>query len=349
MRKKVCVLHAQVPFVRGGAELLVENLTEELKKRDYDAELVSLPFKWYPNNSLIDSVLTWRLVDLSESNGNKIDLVIGTKFPTYAVNHENKVLWLMHQFREAYDLCDNVEYAGLNTIPNGYATKNKIIQLDNKLIPECKKVYSISENVTKRLQKYNGLESIPLYHPPAHIGRYYCDDYSDYILSVGRLDPKKRVDLLIKSLVWSDKSVKAYIAGKGPELPKLKKMVHDLNLDDRVEFLGYVNDDNLLELYANAFAVYFAPVDEDYGYITLESLLSKKPLITCNDSGGVLEFVENNISAYIEEPNEKLIGEKINALYFNKKKCKEMGQIGYSNVKDISWDMVIEQLTQTIK
>ena len=106
-KKKVAVLHAQVPFVRGGAELLVENLTKQLKIRGFDAEIVSLPFKWYPNNTLLDSYLAWHMLDLTESNGQKIDLVIATKVPTFMIQHPNKVVWLMHQFRTAYDLQDN--------------------------------------------------------------------------------------------------------------------------------------------------------------------------------------------------------------------------------------------------
>ena len=348
-KKKICVLHAQVPFMRGGAELLVENLTRELNIRNFEAELVSLPFKWYPNNSIVDSILAWRMVDLSESNGNKIDMVISTKFPTYAVNHENKILWLMHQFREAYDLCDIEEYAGLNTLPGGEKLRKKIVEIDNKLIPESKAIYSISKNVTNRLKKFNNLDSIPLYHPPMHVGKYINESYGNYILSVGRLDMKKRVDLLIKSLPYSDKTVQAYIAGKGPELEKLKKLAIDLKVDDRVKFLGFVNDNDLLNLYANAFAVYFAPVDEDYGYITLEALLSKKPIITCNDSGGVLEFIENGKSAFVVNVCENEIGDKINSLYKNKIKCKEMGEAGYNGVKGISWDDVIDNLTQTIR
>lgn len=348
-KKRVCVLHAQVPFVRGGAELLVENLTCELKKRNFDAELVSLPFKWYPNNSLVDSVLAWRMIDLSETNGNKIDMVIGTKFPTYAVNHENKILWLMHQFREAYDLRDNKEYAGLNTIPDGISVRNKIVELDNTLIPEAKEIYSISKNVSSRLKKFNNIDSIPLYHPPMHVGKYRTENYDNYILSVGRLDMKKRVDLLIKSLIHCDKSVQAYIAGKGPELEKLQKLAHDLKVEDRVKFLGFVKDEDLIQLYANAFAVFFAPVDEDYGYITLEALLSQKPILTCIDSGGVLEFVEDGRSAYITRVDEIELGQKINTLFNDKLRCKEMGQYGYENVKDISWDDVIDKLTQSIR
>ena len=187
MKKKIAVLKAQVPFMRGGAELLVENLTSELNKRGFNAEIVSVPFKWYPGNTLTDCVFAWQFIDLSESNGSKIDLVISTKFPTYVVKHENKVTWLMHQFREAYDLYDSVEYAGLSTFENGNEIRNRIIKIDNKKIPESKKIYTISKNVTHRLKKYNNIDSTPLYHPPTHIGKYKTNGYGDFILSeIGR-------------------------------------------------------------------------------------------------------------------------------------------------------------------
>lgn len=348
MKKKICVLHAQVPFVRGGAELMVESLTNELRKRNFDAELISIPFKWYPNNSLIDSILAWRMIDLSESNGMKIDLVIGTKFPTYTVKHNNKILWLMHQFRSAYDLCDIREYAGLNTLPGGSAIREKIVRIDNKMIPESKKIYTISKNVSDRLKRYNNINSIPLYHPPKHVGKYKSEAYGNYILSVGRLDVIKRVDLLIKSLPYCDKSIKAIIAGVGPELDNLKKLACSLKVENRVSFLGFVSDEDLINLYANAFAVFFAPVDEDYGYITLEALLSKKPIVTCWDSGGVLEFVEDKKSAFIANADENEIGGKIDLFFKKKTMCEEMGRHGYDKVKNISWDNVIDKLTQTI-
>lgn len=348
-KKKICVLHAQVPFVRGGAELLVETLTEELRKRDFDAELVALPFKWYPNSSLLDSALAWQTVDLTESNGQKIDLVIATKFPTYCVRHPNKMLWLMHQFREAYDLCGNQEYSGLDTIPGGAQTKRRIQHIDNTMIPECRAVYSISRNVTNRLKKFNGIDSVPLYHPPKHVGKYRFGEYGDYIFSVGRLDPKKRVDLLIKALTYCDSGVQAYIGGRGPEMENLKKLAAALGVGDRVKFLGYVSDEDLLKLYAGAFAVYFAPLDEDYGYITLEALLSGKPVVTCVDSGGVLEFVGQEKGGLVSEASPEGIGENIDRLYRDKKKCGELGDLGYRKVKDISWDEVIDRLTQTIR
>lgn len=347
MKKKIIVTSAQVPFVKGGAELMVSMLVKNLCDRGYDTELVNIPYKWYPEESLYDNMLAWRLLDLSESNGQKIDLVIGTKFPSYGVRHENKVCWLMHQYRQAYDLFDTP--VGLGCTPTGARIRQNVEKYDYSTLTDSKKIYTISENVSSRLKKYNQIDSDPLYHPPSLVGRYKSGEFGDYIVSVGRIDKLKRNDLLIEALAYCDKGVKAKIAGRGPEMENLKALAEKCGVADRVEFLGFVNDDDLLDLYAGAFAVFFAPVDEDYGYITLEAFLSQKPLVTCSDTGGVLEFAENSRSAFVTAPSPKELGNSINRMYANKQLCKKMGLEGYEKVKDISWDNVIDKLTETLR
>ena len=347
MKKKVVITASQVPFVRGGAELMVELLKKNLVERGYDAEIVSLPFKWYPENSLYDNLLAWRMLDLSESNGQKIDLVIATKFPSYGVRHDNKVTWLMHQYRQAYDLFDGP--MGLSAQTNGARIKETVKKFDEKVLPESKSIYSISKNVTQRLKTYNDIDSTPLYHPPSLVGRYKSGDFGNYIVSVGRLDKLKRNELLIEALTYCDSSVRAKIAGRGPEMDNLVALAKSLGVSDRVDFLGFVPDDDLLDLYAGAFAVFFAPVDEDYGYITLEAFLSKKPVITCNDAGGVLEFTEHERSGLVSGARAEELGRSINRLYLDKQLAISMGGEGYEIVKDISWDNVIEKLTETLR
>lgn len=349
MKKKIAVLHAQVPFMWGGAEMMVNNLTQQLRMRGYDAELVSVPFKWYPHESLLDSYLMWRLADLTETNGEKIDLLLATKAPTYMVQHPNKVLWLMHQHRVAYDLKDNAPLSGLNTVPGGRDVIKKLEKMDHLGISEARAVYSISQTVSARLQHFNGLDSTPLYHPPGLAGRYYTEEYGDYVLSVGRLAPTKRVDLLIRALPYCDKNIRAVIAGRGEEMERLQKLSAELGVSDRVTFAGFVSDEELLKLYANALAVCFPPIDEDYGYITLEAFLSKKPLLSCSDSGCVLEFARQGESAFITEPEPEALGRQMQKLYDDKNLAREMGCCGYSAVKDIRWDSVIDELTKTIR
>ena len=102
--RTILVCEAQVPFVRGGAEFHVRELVRQLQQRGHDAELVSIPFKWYPKSEILPHAAAWRMLDLSESNGRAIDLVIATKFPTYFVRHPRKVAWVIHQYRAAYEL-----------------------------------------------------------------------------------------------------------------------------------------------------------------------------------------------------------------------------------------------------
>ena len=101
--KRIIICAAQVPFERGGAEALVEGLRRNLLSRGHSVDVVSLPFKWYPPARLLSSALSWRMLDLHEVNGQAVDMVIATKFPSYVVEHPHKVTWLVHQFRQAYD------------------------------------------------------------------------------------------------------------------------------------------------------------------------------------------------------------------------------------------------------
>lgn len=346
-KKKVCVVHAKTPFIYGGAEIMTENLVSELRKREYNTELIQIPFKWYPANSLYDNMLLWRMLDLEEINNEKIDLVIATKFPSYGVRHSNKVIWLTHQLRQVYDLYPTEN--GLSREPDGPEIRSKVKNFDSKVIAEAKDVYTISGNVTKRLKNYNNIQSEALYQPPSMVGRYFFEKFDNYILSVGRLDKLKRNSILIQALKYCDKEIKVKIAGKGKEMDNLIKLAKTCGVSDRVEFLGFVSNDDLLALYANALGVYFSPIDEDYGYITLEAFLSKKPVITAEDSGGVLEFVKNDINGIVCKAEAEEFGRAFQTLYYSKTKCKEFGEAGYQCVKDISWDNVIDRLTHTIR
>lgn len=347
MKKKIAITFPYVPFFTGGAEIHVESLRNRLNERGFHTEIVSIPFKWYPEHELWEQMLMWRTVDLSETNGEKIDLLIGTKWPSYLAKHENKVIWLIHQHREAYDLLD----AKFSQFRMGGPARPYLQQFrdaDTMALKEAKKIFTNSKNVSARLEKFNGIKSKPLYHPPEHAERYFCESYGDFVLSVGRLDPMKRLDLLIQGMRFTDKHIKCYIAGTGPAAytESLKEMTNQYKLGDRIKFLGFVSDADLLKLYSQCFCVYYAPVDEDYGHITLESFLSKKPVVTAIDSGGVLEFAEEGITAAVVEPAPEQVGAAIDRLYSDKRKAKELGCSGYERVKDITWDYVLDRLLE---
>ncbi|HEY9204691.1 MAG TPA: glycosyltransferase family 4 protein [Candidatus Methanoperedens sp.] len=342
MRIGICAV--QVPFIKGGAENHTLGLYEELIKRGYEVEYINIPFKWYPPGEIVKHALIWRMIDLTESNGEKIDLLICTKFPSYVVKHPNKVVWLLHQYRQAYDLFDT-KYGNLNS-SEGKIIRELIARMDNKTLTECNKIYTNSKNVASRLEKYNGINGIPLYHPPKNAERFYCGETGDYFIYPSRIESIKRQYLLIEAMQHTKTAAKIIIIGKGPQENELKLLAKNLNVTEKVQFRGYASDDELVNLYANSMGVVFIPIDEDYGYITLEAFLSGKPVITAFDSGGPLEFVEDSKNGYILNPGASEIAQKIDYLFNNKDLAKKMGLEGYKKIKNmnISWDNVIRQL-----
>jgi len=313
-------------------------------KRGFKAEVVRIPFKWYPRIELLKSCLAWRLVDLTESDGQPIDLVIATKFPTYMVKHPNKVVWLFHQYRQVYDLY-GTEYSEFTSAPEDQAFRTIIARMDRQCLGEAQRIFTNSGNTAARLARYNGLIGEPLYHPPRLAERFYNEEYQGYILFVSRMNTLKRGDLLIRAMRHIRSPAQCLMVGEGAQRQEWERLAEQLGLADRVKFLGRVEDDELIRLYANCLAVFFAPFDEDYGYVTLEAFYSCKPVITTNDAGGVLEFVEDGRSGFVTAPDPRQVAESIDKLFENRSQAAEMGHQGYERVKSISWDHVIEKLT----
>lgn len=345
MAKRICICATQVPFVKGGAQIHVESLQRELLERGFAVEMVQLPFKWYPRPQIVKSVLAWRLLDLTGSYGEKIDMVIAAGFPSYAVKHPNKVVWLIQQFRQVYDLY-GTPYSDFTDSPEDQGIRQLIMAIDNQTLGEARRIFTNAQNTANRLAHYNSLKGEALYHPPKLAERLHNQSYGDYVFSPSRLDPTKRIDLLVKAMAHVKSGARCVISGMGSESEQLCILAEQLGVSDRVEFVGYVSDERLLELYANCFAVYYAPYDEDYGYVTLEAFMARKPVVTASDSGGVLEFVEDRRNGYVcTKGTPKKIAAGIDHLYAQRDLCQKLGIAGYEKVRSINWDNVIAKLT----
>ena len=341
--KTIIVCEAQVPFVEGGAEFHVRELVRQLRAHGHRTELVSIPFKWYPKEEILAHAAAWRLIDLSEANGRTIDLAIGTKFPSYFVRHPNKVAWLIHQYRAAYELC-GTRYSDFEHTEADVGLRQRIVELDTKMLGECRRIYSNARNTADRLAKYNGLVAEPLYHPPRLAARLRPGPSADYVLSVGRLETVKRVDLVIAAMARVDTPLRLVIAGDGTERQRLEQLAHEHGVADRVQFLGSVGDEALVDLYAGALAVIYPPFDEDFGYVTLEAFLSRKPVVTATDSGGPLEFVENGVNGYCVDPNPEAVAAAVNRLFADRAMAASLGEAGFERASAVTWDGVVEKL-----
>ena len=340
----VLVCEAQVPFVHGGAEVHVRQLVRELRQRGFSAELVSVPFKWYPKQEILPHAAAWRLLDLSESNGKSIDLVIGTKFPSYFVRHPNKVVWLIHQYRAAYELC-GTEYSDFSHTELDVGLRDTLIRLDTQMLGEARALFTNARNTAARVARFNGIQAEPLYHPPNLAPRLVAGSYGDYVLSVGRIEAVKRVELIIKAMASVDPPTRLVIAGDGTQRQNAERAAAQAGVAERITFLGSVGDDDLIGLYANALAVIYPPFDEDFGYVTLEAFLSRKPVVTATDSGGPNEFVVDGVNGLVCAPEPGELARAINRLAGNRSEAAALGDAGYQVAAGITWDGVIEKLT----
>ena len=345
MRPTILVCEAQVPFVQGGAEYHVRELVTQLRGHGFDVELVQVPFKWYPKEEILAHAAAWRLLDLSESNGRAIDLVIATKFPTYFARHPRKVAWLIHQYRAAYELA-GTPFSDFSHSEQDVALRAKIIALDTEMLGECRRLFANSRNTASRVERFNGVTAEALYHPPRLAGRLHRGDAGPYVLSVGRLESVKRVDLAIRAMAHAPAHLALRVAGTGTQQRNLETLAASLGVADRVTFLGEVGDDAIVDLYAGALGVIFPPYDEDFGYVTLEAFLSHKPVVTTTDAGGPNEFVIDGVNGYSCPPDPQAIGDAIAGLDRDRARAAAFGDAGYERARTITWEGVVEKLTQ---
>ena len=344
---KVGIATVQVPFTRGGAELLADGLCAKIQQYGHEVEVFSMPFKWYPPSCLMNEMEAARLLDVTEVNGIPIDLLITLKFPAYFFQHSNKVMWMLHQHRQAYDLFET-QHGDLHTTSAGIKVSKLIKKWDDQYIPEHKSLFTISNTVSKRLSDYNNISSEPLYPPPFNDELFHCSSWENYILAPGRIDSMKRQALIIEAMTEIPSSIKLILIGndQGKYADFCKKRVEELKLDNRVIFMGIVNETQKVDLYSRSIAVYNGVFDEDFGYVTIESFLSEKPVITHSDSGGPLEFVTSGENGWVTEPSFNAIAHSVRKIIEKPNAAIEMGKRGSESIKEknITWSNVIERL-----
>jgi glycosyltransferase involved in cell wall biosynthesis len=340
---RIVLCAAQVPFTRGGAEVLYETLRDELVRRGHRVEVVALPFDWSSRAAILRSALAWRLVDLGDAR-ERVDLVIATRFPSYVVRHPRKVVWLVHQFRQVYDLA-GTRFSDFGTRPEDAEVSAMVRSIDARALGEARARFTISRTTAERLREHNGLDAEPL-HPPPKLGdAYRSAPPGEVVVAVGRLDPMKRFDLLVRALAECRRPVRAVIAGEGADRERLAELAARLGVAGRVELPGRVDDARLVDLYAGALAVFYAPYDEDYGYVTVEAFRSERAVVTTSDSGGVLEFVVDGENGFVCAPDApREIAARLDRLHDDRDEALRLGRAGRARVAGIGWDRTIERL-----
>jgi glycosyltransferase involved in cell wall biosynthesis len=344
---KVLVLNNAAPFIRGGAEELADELVRRLNRtKGIEAELLRVPFRWEPADCILTEILLNQNLRLYD-----VDRTIGLKFPAYLIPHECKVLWLLHQFRQAYDLYES----GTSHPCSDAHGQQKVVKLvrnaDREAFKECRAIYTNSPVTQTRLQKFNGIASTVLRPPLLDAERFIGGSYGDYFFAGGRVGPGKRQHLLVEAMQHVRSNVRLVIAGPLDDESygdRLQKMVAQHNLAGRVELrFGFHSRDVIAKLVNEASACVYLPIDEDsFGYVTMEAFAAAKAVITTSDAGGVLELVHDNETGCVSVADAESLALKLDMLSTRQRLARKMGGAAklLLDGMGLSWDYTVERL-----
>jgi glycosyltransferase involved in cell wall biosynthesis len=342
---RVAVVTSSPPLTEGGHMVIARALVDALRAAGHRADVVVTPQNRFGRQAAAYAA-TW-LTDLGMSDGERIDQVISLRYPSYAVRHPNHVCWLNHTMREYYDLWPRFSGGlGRAGLAKERVRRRLIHAADRYLLTRnVRRLFVQSKTVQERLRQWPELRSTVLYPPPPP-RPYRCDGYGDYIFMVSRLTPLKRADLLIRALATPDgRGIRAVVGGDGEERGALQALVARLGLQDRVSLPGALSDDELLDHLARCRAVCFPPVQEDYGFVTVEAFASGKPVLTCTDSGGPAELVVDGERGYVCSPTPEALAHALRRSMDDPSGIARMGAQALAFAGTLTWPTTVRVLT----
>lgn len=343
---RILVVTSGALFVRGGHLVIAEETAAALRRAGHRAEVLVTPQNRF-GRQLSAYAATW-LTDVGETaDGFPVDQVISFRFPSYAVRHPKHVCWLNHRMREYYDLWERfVRGLGRKGRLKEGVRRRVFHAIDRRLLTRnVTRLVAQSRTIQARLQRFGGFASELLYPPPPE-RPYRTDEYGDEIFAVSRLTPLKRLDLLVEAAALMKRPLRVTIAGEGEQEAHLRERIDALGLAGRVRLLGPIDDAALVERYARCRAVYFGPVNEDYGFVTLEAFRSGKPVVTCLDSGGPTELVEDGRTGYVAEPTPEALAARLDALATDRSVAERMGEAARETAARHTWAQAVDFLTR---
>jgi len=340
---KVLVVNNMAPFIWGGAEELAAHLCRELEREGHEADLLRVPLQWEPAARIPSQMLLARALEIESA-----DRVIALKFPAYLVRHPHKTIWLLHQYRQAYDMY-GTELSNLSG-PDGARIRSVIETADATAFCEARRIFTNSEVTRRRLAQYNGFDGEVLLPPLNDPGLFRGGSADGYIFAGGRVNAMKRQYLILEALRQAP-DVRLVIAGP-PDSPddghRLRALVEANGLQDRVRLeLRFLPRAELAQFVNHALAVAYLPYDEDsLGYVAMEGAAAAKALITTTDSGGIRGLAVPGETGWVAEPTAESMAEALQAAVVQPARTMAMGAAARElwNTFDLTWPATIRRL-----
>ncbi len=341
---RIAVVTSSQPFVEGGHLVIARELAAACRAEGHVADVVVTPQNRFGRQGAA-YLSTW-LTDVGlAADGSAVDHVISLRYPAFAVRHPRHTVWLNHTMREYYDRWP--AFAG------AISRKNRIKESARRTLIHAADRHFLTHGIARRfaisatVQARMAAAGIPfdVLHPPAPARAYRCDGYGDYVFAVSRLTSLKRFDLLLDALAQpAGQGIRAVIAGEGEEHGHLVEQRRRLNLEGRVELVGRIDDRQLVDHLARCRAVVFAPLDEDYGFVTVEAFASQKAVVTCTDSGGPPELVTDGVHGLVTAPTPAALAAGLRRMMDDRDAAERMGRAARERGAALRWDETVRRL-----
>lgn len=341
----LAVVTSSPPFVEGGHLVIARSLVAALRDAGHEADLIVTPQNRFGRQGAA-YLATW-LTDVGRTHDDRpIDQVISLRYPSYAVRHPRHVCWLLHPMREYYDQWEAFSRPLSWKGRIKERTRRRLLWAADRylLTRNVSKLFVISATVQRRLETFGGIPAEVL-HPPAPQRAYRVDDYEPYLFAVSRFTPLKRMALIVEALAQPEaEGIRAVLAGEGESHDEIARLVRERGLTDRVSLPGRLGEDALVDHLARCRAVVFPPFDEDYGFVTVEAFASAKPVITCTDSGGPTELVQDQVNGFVVEPTPQALARAFRRIITSRDLAEQLGRAGTAVAARLTWPATVRRL-----
>ena len=340
---KIAVLDSQTVLSPRRDGLLAGRLCEALAEHGHSAALIRIPFSERSPQTVVDQMLAVRLLHL-----HNVDRVVGLGFPAYLIPHGEKVVWMLREFREAYDRWGTAGQ-GLPNTPLGRSVRASVLAADQEYLGEAQRIYVRSSGAGRRLTDYTGLQSQVLHPPLRDPGAFRCDSYGDYVLALGPVGADSCGRAAVEAIALAQSAARLVIAGspeRRDDVAALRDLAERLGVADRVELIAHdIAEAERVRLLAACRAVLcFGDPD---GRLTQEACQSHKATLAFAPECALAALIDDGVTGAIVSSIAGL-GLAIDALSDDAATAERYGDAAFDRLarSEISWSTVVAELTK---
>lgn len=328
MNKKKILLYI-TDLTGGGAEKILINIAHHLDQKGYDITVGTFFRQGINRENLFPKIKQFWAFEKPFKGYSKLALLFSPKF-LFKKLIPNENFDVIISFLEGFpsriiagapETQKTISWIHLELYPDTITKEFRYLPETQKCYSSFDKIICVAESVKSCFQKCLpetqeklGVIYNPLEFQDIEISNPYPKDNILKIVTVGRLNPQKAYDRLLRIVLKLKNDgfqFKLYILGMGPMETELKNFVAQNHLENEVEFLGFQKNPYPYIKNADLFAC--SSVKEGYSTVVTESVLLETPIIT-TDCSGMAEILDNGDAGIITSNNETALYEGLKTI-----------------------------------